>query len=264
MSTPADSTAPIFWRDPALPWVEARAVAGACGIGYARHTHDTFSIGAVMAGRSTYWNGRREESIEAGTVVLINPEEAHACNPKPGLPWSYRMLYLDPAWLARVQGATSFQPYAAMSTRLFYEEFNALYDLLIDAAIALESKEAAALDFFAALDGTFGKSQLNDTDRKLARVADYIEAHHAGALRLDQLCAVAGLSEAHLIRAFKARYGMTPHAWLIDARVRHGREHLRRGAAIAEAAQAAGFADQAHFQRAFKRHVAATPGQYRR
>ena len=41
------------------------------------------------------------------------------------------------------------------------------------------------------------------------------------------------------------------------------RAQLRQGRAIAEVAQAAGFADQAHLQRAFKQHLAATPGHYR-
>jgi AraC-like DNA-binding protein len=35
------------------------------------------------------------------------------------------------------------------------------------------------------------------------------------------------------------------------------------GASIASVALESDFADQAHLQRAFKRHVAATPGQYR-
>ena len=49
--------------------------------------------------------------------------------------------------------------------------------------------------------------------------------------------------------------------------LRHARDYehiaLRDGELIANVALAAGFADQAHFQRAFKQHFAATPGQYR-
>ena len=46
-------------------------------------------------------------------------------------------------------------------------------------------------------------------------------------------------------------------------RLRHARTLLRQGQPLAEVALASGFADQAHFQRQFKRRVAATPGQYR-
>ncbi|HEX8956369.1 MAG TPA: AraC family transcriptional regulator [Burkholderiaceae bacterium] len=258
-----------FWRDAALPYLEARSVAGACGVGYARHTHDTFSIGAVTGGQSTYWNGRRQEDIAAGTVVVINPEEAHACNPQAGVPWSYRMLYVDPQWLAVLQRegeAGEFQPFEAMSATRLFGRFNRLFDILQDAGAEPLHKQSAAVAFFSALQGELGTlgKQARETGGKLARAADYLEAHYARTVKLEELCAAAGLSEAHLIRAFKRRFGMTPHAYLLDVRIKRGKARLRSGAAIADVAQEVGFADQAHFQRAFKRHVAATPGQYRR
>jgi AraC-like DNA-binding protein len=77
------------------------------------------------------------------------------------------------------------------------------------------------------------------------------------------MCEVAELSASHLIRAFKQRYGMTPYAYLINRRIQYSRTQLKRGRLIADVALDAGFADQAHLQRTFKRLVAATPGQYR-
>jgi AraC-like DNA-binding protein len=97
----------------------------------------------------------------------------------------------------------------------------------------------------------------------LQRVAAFIRAQCTEALTLERMSEVAGLSPSYLIRAFKQRYGMTPHAWLNDARLQHARRQLREGVAIADAAQAAGFADQAHLQRLFKRSLATTPGHYR-
>jgi len=46
-------------------------------------------------------------------------------------------------------------------------------------------------------------------------------------------------------------------------RAQHARTQLKNGSLIADVAHELGFADQAHFQRAFKKHLAATPGQYR-
>nr|WP_245904493.1 helix-turn-helix transcriptional regulator [Halomonas lactosivorans] len=65
------------------------------------------------------------------------------------------------------------------------------------------------------------------------------------------------------MRAFKQHFGFTPHAYLINRRIQLGQRDLKRGTPIAEAALNAGFADQPHFQRTFKRLVAATPNQYR-
>jgi AraC-like DNA-binding protein len=63
--------------------------------------------------------------------------------------------------------------------------------------------------------------------------------------------------------SFKRHYGMTPHAFLVNRRIQFARRQLREGKLIADVALDSGFADQAHFQRAFKQHLAATPGQYR-
>jgi AraC-like DNA-binding protein len=71
------------------------------------------------------------------------------------------------------------------------------------------------------------------------------------------------LSASYLTRAFRAQYGLTPHAFLMNQRIQYARGRLRRGHAIAEVALDAGFADQAHFQRTFKQFLAATPGHYR-
>ncbi|PKO52606.1 MAG: hypothetical protein CVU28_10145, partial [Betaproteobacteria bacterium HGW-Betaproteobacteria-21] len=48
-------------------------------------------------------------------------------------------------------------------------------------------------------------------NHRLDRAADFIDAHCTGALQLDDICAASGLSPSYLIRAFKTRYGMTPH-----------------------------------------------------
>ncbi len=79
-------------------------------------------------------------------------------------------------------------------------------------------------------------------------------------LKLEDICEAAQLSPSYLIRAFKQHYGMTPHAFLVNRRIQFAQDQLRSGKQIADVALQAGFADQAHFQRAFKQHLAATPG----
>eukprot|EP01034_Spumella_vulgaris_P032191 gene32191-39752_t len=59
------------------------------------------------------------ETVRAGSVVVINPEDAHACNPAAGQPWSYRMFYVDVAWLTALQhqlGFSSNADFRAFST----------------------------------------------------------------------------------------------------------------------------------------------------
>ncbi|KVV51578.1 AraC family transcriptional regulator [Burkholderia territorii] len=265
-----------FWRDTALPFIEARTVDDGRTICYAKHTHDTFSVGAIVGGTSTYLNGATKEHVGRGVLVIIDPEQVHACNPYGPAAWAYRMVYVDVPWLARLQHALGRSPnsdFRGFSQKLtdrrdLFAQFGGFYRTLVAPGADPLGKESAAVEFFTRLHGALDRVLPDDARRgadntKLARAADYIAAHCRQPVTLDAICAAADLSPSYLIRAFNARYGMTPHAFLIDRRVQYGRAELRRGRPIAEVALDAGFADQAHFQRAFRRIAAATPGQYR-
>jgi hypothetical protein len=74
------ASAPPFWRSDALPFIEARSIDDGRKVCYAKHSHETFSIGAVTGGRSVYLNRHAREWIGAGAVVMMNPDDVHACN----------------------------------------------------------------------------------------------------------------------------------------------------------------------------------------
>ncbi|WP_455894251.1 AraC family transcriptional regulator [Pseudomonas palmensis] len=257
------TTTSYFWRDPALPFIEARGVADGRKVCYARHSHAGFSIGAITAGRSFYLSGHTWREVETGTVVMMNPGVVHACNPIADQPWSYLMLYVDMPWLTRL----GFAPVAAtLSTApALFEALLQLYDVLIDNQRGAACKAAAAEAFFGDLRQQLEAAPppLARPDARLERAAAFIRAHCTELLKLEDISQAAGLSTSYLIRTFKQHYGLTPHGFVLDCRVQYARAQLRQGRLIAEVALEAGFADQAHLQRAFKQHLAATPGHYR-
>jgi AraC-like DNA-binding protein len=263
-----------FWRDADLPFIEARGIDDGRKVCYAAHSHDTFSVGVIHGGHTDYINKTSRQRVGPGTVVLMNPADVHACNPVAGEPWSYRMLYVDPAWLAGLQHQSGFsanqdfRPFkAALSTApQLYAGFNRFYDVLISATSDPLQRQCAAVAFFGQLQSSLDPAAIIERDAscKLERAAEYIDAHCADALKLDDICKAAELSPSYLIRAFSKHHGMTPHTYLLNRRVQLARGMLQRGGAIADVALATGFSDQAHFQRIFKQFLAATPGQYRR
>ena len=89
------------------------------------------------------------------------------------------------------------------------------------------------------------------------------ENQRPAGFTLAELAGVACLSPYHFIRVFARHTGLTPHAWLMQLRARKAGELLRQGAPIAQAAASAGFADQSHLNRTFKRLLGYTPGQFR-
>ncbi|SUA90635.1 AraC family transcriptional regulator [Pandoraea pulmonicola] len=265
-----------FWRDPALPFLEAREVVDGRRVCYALHSHETFSIGVVTGGRSTYLNGRARETVGKGSVVVMNPDAVHACNPIGDEPWAYRMLFVDTRWLRDFQRELGFghgqdlhmfDPLSSTDPVL-YEGINRLYDICTDASRDRLERESAVQQCFIDVHERLNPAPQPVRDdpqksKKLGDAADFIRAHCRESLTLAQICAAAGLSASYLTRAFRAQYGLTPHAFLMNQRIQYARARLRRGHAIAEVALDAGFADQAHFQRTFKQLLAATPGQYR-
>src|SRR5579884_1554403 len=111
----------MFWRDAGLPFIEARAVEDGRKVRYGRHWHETFSIGLISKGRCNYTNRAESAEVGVGTVVLMNPGDAHACNPVRGEPWSYRMLYIDVPWLCGAGGidqSRGFSPFSAVSSTI--------------------------------------------------------------------------------------------------------------------------------------------------
>jgi AraC-like DNA-binding protein len=206
-------------------------------------------------------------------VVIVNPEAAHACRPLDAACWSYRMLYVDAGWLAGLQRELGFSANADFrafsvtlaSRRDLFDGLVALCSQLADADSPALARQDAAVAFFAGLQQALDPAPrpLPAPSRRVERAADYIREHFARPVRLEEICAAADLSATHLIRSFKACYGMPPHAFLVNRRVEHSRMLLRRGLPIADVAAAAGFADQAHLQRIFRRLVATTPGRYR-
>lgn len=262
---------PVFWRDAALPFIEVRSVYDGRDLCYGRHAHETFSIGAINGGVSTYWNRSSKETVGAGSVVVINPDDVHACNPIAGQPWSYRMFYVDVPWLTGLQHELGFSPtadfraFSTTSTTALHTGLNRLYGILSDEHADGLRKQSAAIAFFMDMQQALDPAPERPAEGngKLLRAAEFISDNCTRLLSLDDICAAAGLSPAYLIRAFKGQFGMTPHAYLVNRRIQHGQAQLKRGKAIADVAAASGFADQAHFQRAFKQHLAATPGQYR-
>jgi AraC-like DNA-binding protein len=270
-----------FWRDDAMPFVELRRVADGHAVCYERHSHDTFSIGTVKGGYSTYWNRGKTHETQAGSVVILNPEDVHGCNPVKGADWVYDMLFVDPNWLTDLQielDADAAGKFAMFSDTLSHDPH--LYDGLIDLADTLANpdvdilgKETALVSFFGDLHVKLDRRGVLDRvakvssvthDRKMARVGEYIRAHYAENIGLDDLAALVGYSRSYLVRAFKKTYGMTPYAYLINCRVQRARHALRRGEKIVDVALETGFADQAHFQRIFKRLMATTPRLYAR
>jgi AraC family transcriptional regulator len=133
--------------------------------------------------------------------------------------------------------------------------------------IALDEIGHAFAHRFVALAGgsDHGARQPNARDRRRAvEAALWIDAHAAQAIDLERAAAATGLSPYHFLRLFSHVLGVTPHQYLVRARLRHAaRLLLDRERTITDIAYDVGFGDLSNFVRSFRRAAGMSPRGFR-
>jgi AraC-like DNA-binding protein len=221
----------------------------------------------MNAGAQRSWSGIGWVESEAGDVITVNPGEMHDGAPIGGAR-GWQMLYLNPALVAcelaeegedrpEIVRPTLRDPMlASLFGRLFMRASGAAPE-----SLALEEDLLRTLVRLMWRHGTRPRSvpraspAVTTARRRLDDAPD-------APVTLAELAALSGVSRFQLLRGFARETGVTPHAYLLQRRVRLARQLLIAGRAPAEAAQEAGFADQSHMTRAFRRQFGATPARY--
>ncbi|MYQ48057.1 helix-turn-helix domain-containing protein [Streptomyces sp. SID4985] len=260
------------WRYDELPGVDllrARYIRKS----FVRHTHEHFVIAAIADGVEVFQHGGSDVSAGAGALALVNPDTPHTG--RAGVPegWRYGAVYPSPEVVARIAAETTTirgtpgfvtpvldDPYAA---RLVHQVLRAVDE---GNALAADTLLSVAVTRLLRLNGgPLPERRPRSAGASLAaRARAVLQERMAAPPTLERLAADLGTSPFALLRAFRAAYGMPPHTWLTDARVRRARLLLDGGTAPAEAAVVVGFTDQPHLNRHFTRIVGVPPGAYRR
>lgn len=242
---------------------------------YPRHAHEYFVIGLIESGVQSYsYRGARHVTSE-GRIFVVNPEEPHTGEPASSGGYVYRTLYFEKEFLSRalseIRGAACGSAYvrgAVLDDPALSGSLAAFHRTLERGAMALE-QESLLFEVLARLFTCYADTAVAcrrpPTGREpgpIATARDYMEVHFEQDVSLSDLARVARLSPWYFARVFEKATGLPPHTYLEGVRLRKACALLDRGETIAAAAFSAGYADQSHLTKRFRRFLGITPRQY--
>ncbi|ACS86181.1 AraC family transcriptional regulator [Musicola paradisiaca] len=258
-----------YWFSPRLPWLECRSTWHSQQP-YHTHQHPQFSLGCMLEGVTCCHYRDGDFLLNAGELVLIEPDTAHSCNPLPGQHRSYYMLYLDKTWCLHRLAALWGQPVSDFSCDV----------------VTINHPDSYAR--MLRLINHLHQGQLPQAETELRRLTDTLFMHYCrpvaptmpyspttryvqqrlsadllAAPPLTTLATELDLRRETVLRQFRRDTGITPLAYLNNMRIEYAKSLIKQGAELADTGYASGFCDQSHFHRTFLQYTAATPGQYR-
>lgn len=190
------------------------------------HFHDEDQITVVLSGRRRFWLGGELVTLEAGGCAVIPAGRVHRSLVEPAGVDALN-LYAPAGW------------YGSAAMRGEIER------------LRREAGRLDPADVIAIL-----------REHRPGR-GDDIRTATVPVCRVAAPADRAGASREAFSRAFTRRHGMPPHAFGLVSRLNHARRLLRSGERIVDVALDAGFADQSHLGRCFRRIVGVSPGRYK-
>ncbi len=238
------------------------------------HFHDTFVIELVTSG-SDVCEGTGL-SAHATEVFAHTPNASHAGGPLAGQSLEYKAIYPSRKLASQILNVDrdqipeisfvsqcdslrqAIQDFFGTSTlEKRSQKLKHILELVYDEARSRHGHEVQVPN----TKSTSKKSTNTSTD-ELTIARTYLIENCRRDVSIAELSGACFLSQFHLIRSFKRRFGITPRQFLINQRVLLAKHLLARGETIASAACTAGFSDQSHLHRCFKRISGFNPGQY--
>ena len=233
----------------------------------ASHTHANAVFGIMLAGGfRTRILGRDVDYLASG--AWTEPAEERHTN----------VARADGARVLIVQAGPASGGLAAACRRLLDEVvYIQSVDLLAEAS-RLEAEFAAPDDLSALVAEGTALALLARAARLYRRrlhhdrgphwlhaAVDYLHSHRLDRIDLGALATSVGVHPSRLAHEFRARLGTTPGEYVRRLRLAWAADRLREAdSSIAEIAVRAGFYDQSHFSRTFRRHFGAAPAEWRR
>lgn len=228
----------------------------------APHAYEQLAVTLALSYGFVRWSSRQPLSIAPGDVLIVPRCEVMAVTTVPAEPVRLQTILVGARHL---DGLTGLADHIRIRSRPLSDELSVLFDELRRSVHAIECIDwlraivASAVEYPRPLDVA-----RTTCATPLAPVRDYLRRRVAEPVSLPMLVRYSGLSEFHLVRAFRREFGLPPHAYQVSQRLAHAASLLSLGARVSSVAFECGFADQSHLSRKFKETYGVTPAAWAR
>lgn len=241
------------------------------GEAYAKHRHDTYAIGLTDFGVQVFDYRGSVQTSTPGQVVVLHPDEVHDGRAGTEDGFGYRIIYVEPSQMSESLQALCGRPgplpfvrepvstNAGLSRAIRGAFQSPLEGLAVDSLITDLAEGLVA----GARGGGRPLASPRIDVQAIERARQFLAAERTRVVHSSELESITGLTRYELARQFKLMLGTSPYRYLLMRRLELARERIHLGRPLADVADEAGFADQAHFTRTFKAAFGLTPARYR-
>jgi AraC-like DNA-binding protein len=239
---------------------------------YDVHSHDRACFALITRGAIRIRTRGTEFVARAGDLYAIDADEPHAGWPIDRDGWSLRTLYVGVGHLQSLIDADDAAAMPALAGPIIRDAHLTSLFVSIHASSETSGPPLARTEqylsfverLFARHTRSPPRGRPSGSEQQAIRLArDFLDNSLDRQVHLADIAAVAGLPRFQLFRAFSRTLGMSPHTYQRQARIRFAARLIKTGHSLSDAAQVAGFADQAHMTRHFRSTIGVTPGDYR-
>jgi AraC-like DNA-binding protein len=257
-----------MWADVRFEGLAFEQVALAPGEERAR-MHDDYAFVVMRSGSGVINSGGAEYQTHLGSGFLFCPDQLWTARAGSDA-LCYQTLYISLnklTTLAAQLELTSMQVARLTGVHVLDSETSeaALKAWAVfEARSSLLERVASLVELAAMVASACRLVQTVDDEPRVSRVRTFLQEHLSEHIEISRLAEIVSLSRCHFIRVFHRAVGVSLYRYVTLVRTRHAERLLRAGVPIAEAADSAGFYDQSHLSRYFRRILGVTPGQYQK
>jgi len=235
--------------------------------GFDPHRHDAYGIGVTTAGVQVFRYRGSQRVCLPGQLHFLHPDEAHDGRPGTEDGFAYRILYIPPELVRGALGGRAL-PFVADPVQEPKPMARPIVALLADlddpiSELGCAEIAVAAADCLLSLGDSHDRRRATVDIRAVELVREYLAAHAREQTPASTLEGIAGTDRFTITRDFRWAFGTSPDRYRTLRRLALAQAAIESGQSLVQVAGEAGFADQSHMTRQFKRTYGLTPSQWR-